>query len=120
MDVQEEDSLDPFPTEEMQPIDESMIPKMKPLPDEQNYGKEMALSVALEMEEKRRNTKETTEDGSKEDQVDDEEDDNIVYSLGIISHKKSLITIFGHKHKMKNFIKKGAFFSPASGKIGQS
>ena len=25
--------------------------------------------------------------------------------LGMISHKKSLITIFGHKHKIKNFIK---------------
>ena len=24
--------------------------------------------------------------------------------LGMISHKKSLITIFGHKHKIKNFI----------------
>lgn len=26
--------------------------------------------------------------------------------LGMISHKKSVITIFGHKHKIKNFIKK--------------
>ena len=26
-------------------------------------------------------------------------------SLGTISHKKSLITIFGHKHQIKNFIK---------------
>ena len=26
--------------------------------------------------------------------------------LGMISHKKSLITIFGHKHKIKNFVKK--------------
>ena len=26
-------------------------------------------------------------------------------TLGMISHKKSLITIFGHKHKIKNFIK---------------
>ena len=25
--------------------------------------------------------------------------------LGMISHKKSLITIFGHKHKINNFIK---------------
>ena len=25
--------------------------------------------------------------------------------LGMISHEKSLITIFGHKHKIKNFIK---------------
>ena len=31
--------------------------------------------------------------------------------LGMISHKKSLfITIFGHKHKMKNFIKKFVIF----------
>ena len=28
-------------------IDESLIPVMKPLPDEQQYGKDMALSVAL-------------------------------------------------------------------------
>jgi hypothetical protein len=27
--------------------------------------------------------------------------------IGMISHKKSLITIFGHKHKIKNFIQKG-------------
>ena len=26
-------------------------------------------------------------------------------NLGMISHKKSLITIFGHKHEIKNFIK---------------
>ena len=26
--------------------------------------------------------------------------------LGMISHKKSLITIFGHRHKILNFIKK--------------
>ena len=26
--------------------------------------------------------------------------------LGMVSHKMSLITIFGHKHKIKNFIKK--------------
>ena len=25
------------------------------------------------------------------------------FELGIVSHKKSLITIFGHKHEMKNF-----------------
>ena len=42
-------------------IDESLIPVMKPLPDEQQYGKDMALSVALEMEEKRRTEKKTAE-----------------------------------------------------------
>ena len=43
-------------------IDESLIPNyMKPLPDEQQYGKDMALSVALEMEEKRRTEKKTAE-----------------------------------------------------------
>ena len=31
-------------------------------------------------------------------------------TLGMISHKKSLITIFGHKHKIKNFIKKIGIF----------
>ena len=30
--------------------------------------------------------------------------------LGMISHKKSLITIFGHKHKIKNVIKKFDIF----------
>ena len=30
--------------------------------------------------------------------------------LGMISHKKSLITIFGHMHKIKNFIKKFGIF----------
>ena len=29
-----------------------------------------------------------------------------VHTLGMISHKMSLITIFGHKHEIKNFIKK--------------
>ena len=27
--------------------------------------------------------------------------------VGMVSHKMSLITIFGHKHMIKNFIKKG-------------
>ena len=31
--------------------------------------------------------------------------EDLQLSLGMISHKKSLITIFGHKHKIKNFIK---------------
>ena len=31
-------------------------------------------------------------------------------ALGMISHKKSLITIFGLKHKIKNFIKKFDIF----------
>ena len=31
-------------------------------------------------------------------------------ALGMISHKKSLITIFRHKHKIKNFIKNLIFF----------
>ena len=30
--------------------------------------------------------------------------------IGMISHKKSLKTIFGHKHKIKNFIKKFYIF----------
>ena len=29
----------------------------------------------------------------------------LLRALGMISHKKSLITICGHKHKIKNFIK---------------
>ena len=34
-----------------------------------------------------------------------------VKALGIISHKKSLTTIFGHKHKVLNFIKKLRIFN---------
>ena len=30
--------------------------------------------------------------------------------IGMISHKKSLITIFGHKYKIKHFIKNLIFF----------
>ena len=33
-----------------------------------------------------------------------------VLKLGMISHKMSLITIFGHKHKIKNIIKKFDIF----------
>ena len=33
-----------------------------------------------------------------------------VVHLGMISHKKSRKTIFGHKHKIKNFIKKFGIF----------
>ena len=33
------------------------------------------------------------------------QDDGTVQQLGMISHKKSLITIFGHKDKIKNFIR---------------
>jgi len=36
--------------------------------------------------------------------------DGWTQKLGMISHKKSLITIFGHKHKIKNFIKKFGIF----------
>ena len=37
-------------------------------------------------------------------------DINIEATLGMISHKKSLITIFGHKYKINNFIKKFDIF----------
>ena len=36
--------------------------------------------------------------------------DASIHDLGMISHKKSLITIFGHKHKIKNFITKFDIF----------
>ena len=35
---------------------------------------------------------------------------HIVDELGMISHKKSPITIFGHKNEIKNFIKKFDIF----------
>ena len=34
----------------------------------------------------------------------------VSYVLGMILHKKSIITIFGHKHKIKNFINKFDIF----------
>ena len=34
----------------------------------------------------------------------------LIVVLGMISHKKSLITIFGHKHEIKNFSKKFDIF----------
>ena len=34
-----------------------------------------------------------------------------IRQLGKISHKKSIITIFGHKHEIKNFIKNLIFFN---------
>ena len=37
--------------------------------------------------------------------------------IGMISHKKLLITVFGHKHKIKNFIKKFDIFH---GKISKA
>ena len=42
----------------------------------------------------------------------DEDEVRVLFrkELGMISHKKSLITIFGHKHKIKNFIKKFDIF----------
>ena len=36
------------------------------------------------------------------------------YGLGMISHKKSQITFFGHKHKIKNFIYKFGFLKKNS------
>ena len=34
----------------------------------------------------------------------------MIRMLGMISHKKSLITIFGHKHKIKKFHQKSDIF----------
>ncbi len=62
---------------------------MKPLPDELQFGPEMVLSVALEMEEKRRR------EGFKPDEVvdkdkdsdesddDEDEDDQVLHSHSI-------------------------------------
>ena len=38
---------------ELNDEEKSRIPTMKPLPDEQEFGKDMVLSVALEQETKR-------------------------------------------------------------------
>ena len=64
--------------------DESMLPTMEPLPEEETFGKEMALSVASEMEEKRRLTKKR-----KNEPLGEGDDDNDSDEVLINESKKS-------------------------------
>ena len=63
------------------------IPTMKPLPDEQEFGKEMVLSVALEHEAKRRKKKENVEEVVEEDDI---VEDNNIYSLDELTKIRSV------------------------------
>ena len=72
-----------------------MIPTMKPLPDEQEFGKDMVLSVALEHESKRRSKKRKKEDiaedlDAEEDDSNDAVEDNNIYSLDELTKIKSV------------------------------
>ena len=60
---------------------------MKPLPDEQEFGKEMVLSVALEHEAKRRKRKKNVEEVVEED---DNTGDNNIYSLDELTKIRSV------------------------------
>ena len=62
------------------------------LVEKEKFESELALRRSLEAALKEQEIKEVETKKNK--------------MLGMISHKKSLITIFGHKHKIKNFIKK--------------
>ena len=83
---------------------------MKPLPDELQFGPEMVLSVALEMEEKRREReasriveqREGSGDGDGDDDDDDEDDHDMIYSL-------DEMTMFEKKEEQ---VKKGQIKGP--------
>lgn len=64
-------------------MDPDLVPKMKPLPDELQFGREMVLSVALEMEEKRRQMPKQTPEEMEEDGEDREEGED---QVDFISH----------------------------------
>ena len=70
------------------------LPTMKPLPDEQEFGKDMVLSVALEQETKRRSKKrkkeEEAEDLDDEDDDSNDVEDNNIYSLDELTKIKSV------------------------------
>ncbi len=63
--------------------------QMKPLPDEQNFGKDMALSVALEMEEKRRTMPKTTTTTTETPPEESFDDEAVVYSLDELEQMKA-------------------------------
>ena len=93
-------------------VDPELVPAMKPLPDELQFGPEMVLSVALEMEEKRREREasrivEQREgsgdgDGDGDDDDDDEDDHDMIYSL-------DEMTMFEKKEEQ---VKKGQIKGP--------
>ena len=79
-----EESQEPLCMNESQSY---LVPTMKPLPDEQQFGKDMVLSVALEHEEKRRKKKSKKED-FEEEEVDNAGND-IIYSLDEMTRIKN-------------------------------
>ncbi len=60
--------------EESAPVDPQLVPTMKPLPDELQFGREMVLSVALEMEEKRRQMPKQAPDEIEQREDEDREE----------------------------------------------
>jgi hypothetical protein len=76
------------PDEPSSSVDPNLIPVMKPLPDELQFGREMVLSVALEMEEKRRQMSkkvEGEEGGNDEGEKVGDGEDQMIYSLDEMS-----------------------------------
>ena len=98
----EENSLNQLDSNEEVPVtDAHLLPTMKPLPDEAQFGKDMVLDVALKMEEMRRQkrmerkkrVKEAEEAGIAPNPEDLEkewegQDDDIIYSLDEIQELK--------------------------------
>ena len=87
--------------EEVPVKDAHLLPSMKPLPDEAQFGKDMVLDVALKMEEVRRQkrmerkkrVKEAEEAGLAPDPDDlekdwESQDDDMIYSLDEIQELK--------------------------------
>ena len=83
LEQENDESQEPF-------LDESqsyLVPTMKPLPDEQQFGKDMVLSVALEHEEKRRKKKK--KEVIEEDLEVDNAGDDFIYSLDEMTRIKN-------------------------------
>ena len=98
----EHNSLSQLSSNEEVPVkDAHLLPSMKPLPDEAQFGKDMVLDVALKMEEVRRQkrmerkkrVKEAEEAGLAPDPDDlekdwESQDDDMIYSLDEIQELK--------------------------------
>ena len=100
----EENSMSQFASNEEAPvIDTHLLPSMKPLPEESQFGRDMVLDVALKMEEVRREKRMERKKRIKEaeaagvapnpDDLEKEwegQDDDIVYSLDEIQEQKKM------------------------------
>ena len=97
----EENSVNPFNSNEETPVmDCTLLPTMKPLPEESQFGRDMVLDVALQMEEvrrqkrmeRKRRVKEAEDAGLAPDAEDmdreGEDADDTIYSLDEIQEMK--------------------------------